>query len=322
MRHFRKIAAIVLSSALMLAMTACGGSSQASGGGSGAGTASGAKSVNLREKLDALYTTEESLGLAGKYTSTADIPDTSVDPELVGTWKKADGSVTYTYGEDGSAKASMELYGDTDYTFTCLTSGNYRLIAEDLELVQITDGVETTVPTVSYTSYQIENDVLYFTVIDSPLEDVSQSICQILAFYKADEKGDISASVAKNPVDPASFYGEWTFGDMEDKKLTIDEKGFTVEGRETLPVACDESGNLVVGSGDSATGYSAGIAHQTEYDTFDGMKVSGESYVLSLSYTGADENDRPNLADDMDDWHADYDYDEFYFTLNARIPKN
>lgn len=159
MRHQRKLAAIVLSSALMLAMTACGGSSQTSGGGSSAGTA--AEAVNLREKVDALYTTEEDLGLSGKYTSSAEIAEAAIDPELVGTWKTADGSVSYTYREDGTATASTEGYGGSDYTFTCLTSGNYKLIAEDLEMTEITDGVETTVPSVNYVSYQIADGALY-----------------------------------------------------------------------------------------------------------------------------------------------------------------
>lgn len=320
MRHQRKLAAIVLSSALMLAMTACGGSSQTSGGGSSAGTA--AEAVNLREKVDALYTTEEDLGLSGKYTSSAEIAEAAIDPELVGTWKTAGGSVSYTYREDGTATASTEGYGGSDYTFTCLTSGNYKLIAEDLEMTEITDGVETTVPSVNYVSYQIADGALYFTIVDALDPNMNQSISQVIAAYKADEKGDISASIAKNPISPASYYGEWTYGDMEDRKLTIDEKGFTAEGMETLPVSVSESGKLVVGSGDGATEYSAGIAYEKLYDNTNGLQITGENYALALSYTGKDENDRPNLADAMDDWHADYDYEEFYFTLNARRPKN
>lgn len=320
MRHQRKLAAIVLSSALMLAMTACGGSSQTSGGGSSAGTA--AEAVNLREKVDALYTTEEDLGLSGKYTSSAEIAEAAVDPELVGTWKTADGSVSYTYREDGTATASTEGYGGSDYTFTCLTSGNYKLIAEDLEMTEITDGVETTVPSVNYVSYQIADGALYFTIVDALDPNMNQSISQVIAAYKADEKGDISASIAKNPISPASYYGEWTYGDMEDRKLTIDEKGFTAEGMETLPVSVSESGKLVVGSGDGATEYSAGIAYEKLYDNTNGLQITGENYALALSYTGKDENDRPNLADAMNDWHADYGYEEFYFTLNARRPKN
>ncbi len=320
MRHQRKLAAIVLSSALMLAMTACGGSSQTSGGGSSAGTA--AEAVNLREKVDALYTTEEDLGLSGKYTSSAEIAEAAIDPELVGTWKTADGSVSYTYREDGTATAFTEGYGGSDYTFTCLTSGNYKLIAEDLEMTEITDGVETTVPSVNYVSYQIADGALYFTIVDALDPNMNQSISQVIAAYKADEKGDISASIAKNPISPASYYGEWTYGDMEDRKLTIDEKGFTAEGMETLPVSVSESGKLVVGSGDGATEYSAGIAYEKLYDNTNGLQITGENYALALSYTGKDENDRPNLADAMNDWHADYDYEEFYFTLNARRPKN
>ena len=310
----------MLSSALMLAMTACGGSSQTSGGGSSAGTA--AEAVNLREKVDALYTTEEDLGLSGKYTSSAEIAEAAIDPELVGTWKTADGSVSYTYREDGTATASTEGYGGSDYTFTCLTSGNYKLIAEDLEMTEITDGVETTVPSVNYVSYQIADGALYFTIVDALDPNMNQSISQVIAAYKEDEKGDISASIAKNPISPASYYGEWTYGDMEDRKLTIDEKGFTAEGMETLPVSVSESGKLVVGSGDGATEYSAGIAYEKLYDNTNGLQITGENYALALSYTGKDENDRPNLADAMNDWHADYDYEEFYFTLNARRPKN
>ena len=311
MRHQRKLAAIVLSSALMLAMTACGGSSQTSGGGSSAGTA--AEAVNLREKVDALYTTEEDLGLSGKYTSSAEIAEAAIDPELVGTWKTAGGSVSYTYREDGTATASTEGYGGSDYTFTCLTSGNYKLIAEDLEMTE---------PSVNYVSYQIADGALYFTIVDALDPNMNQSISQVIAAYKADEKGDISASIAKNPISPASYYGEWTYGDMEDRKLTIDEKGFTAEGMETLPVSVSESGKLVVGSGDGATEYSAGIAYEKLYDNTNGLQITGENYALALSYTGKDENDRPNLADAMNDWHADYDYEEFYFTLNARRPKN
>ena len=230
--------------------------------------------------------------------------------------------MSYTYREDGTATASTEGYGGSDYTFTCLTSGNYKLIAEDLEMTEITDGVETTVPSVNYVSYQIADGALYFTIVDALDPNMNQSISQVIAAYKADEKGDISASIAKNPISPASYYGEWTYGDMEDRKLTIDEKGFTAEGMETLPVSVSESGKLVVGSGDGATEYSAGIAYEKLYDNTNGLQITGENYALALSYTGKDENDRPNLADAMNDWHADYDYEEFYFTLNARRPKN
>ena len=53
-----------------------------------------------------------------------------------------------------------------------------------------------------------------------------------------------------------------------------------------------------------------------------GLELTGENYVLAVSYTGSDEKDRPNLADAMDDWHADYGYDELYFSLNAKTPLN
>lgn len=279
-----------------------------------------ARGVDLKEMLRALYTSEEELGLAGKYTSTKDIPEAKVDPELVGVWKRADGSLTYVYNEDGTAVASMELYGDNESTFTCITSGGYHILAEDLEMVDYSDEEEKTVPVVSYYSYKIENDALYLTSVESPDEYSTQSITQILVFYRADENGDITASASKNPVDIRSFYGEWVYGDDEEGRFTIDENGFTLDGGKTLPVAWNEKGSLVIGDADGITEYSAGLAYERLYDNSDTKEVTGENYSLAISYTGKDEKDRPNLADAMNDWHAEYGYDQFYYSLNARTP--
>ena len=113
-----------------------------------------------------------------------------------------------------------------------------------------------------------------------------------------------------------------TDGSVElDNKLCSDCSNVVMKKGQRA-VLSKESGKLVVGSGDGATEYSAGIAYEKLYDNTNGLQITGENYALALSYTGKDENDRPNLADAMNDWHADYDYEEFYFTLNARRPKN
>ena len=323
MRNVKKSLIIILSMVLIYAMAGCGGGTDTADGNSReAAEENSAAGVNLRDMLKTLYTSEDDLELAGLYTSTADIPDTQIDPELVGTWKLADGSTTYIYQEDGTAKTADELYGDTESTYTCFSRGDYQIIAEDLEMVDYSNDEETTVPIVSYNTYKIENDVLYLTVVESADEYSNQNITQIIVLYKADDNGDISDSVRKNPVAPETYYGEWTYGDNEEGRFTIDEKGFTLDGGETLPLTYNESGKMVIGDGDNSTEYSVSLALERLYDTDDGKKVTDENYALGIFYTGADEKDRPNLADAMDDWHAEYDYDQFYFSLNAKTAVN
>lgn len=325
MKHIKKAFILLLSLALVMAMAGCGGSSEAKdseGAEESAEEAVETGGINLKEMLTALYASEDGLGLAGKYTSISDIPDAKIDPELVGTWKKADESLTYTYNEDGTATASMEPYGDSETTFTCFACGDYNIIAEDVEMVEYLDGEEKTSQGVSYSSYKIENDVLYYMVVESPDEYSTQNITQVVALYKADEEGDILASVTASPVSLESFYGEWTYGDEGDGTFTIDENGFTLDGGETLPIACNQLGHLVIGDAGSFSEYSAALALERLYDNTDGKKLEGENFLLSVNYTGEDENDRPNLADAMTDWHAEYGYEQFYFSMNAKTPVN
>ena len=140
--------------------------------------------------------------------------------------------------------------------------------------------------------------------------------------YIADENGDITSAVNKNPVSLASFYGEWTYGENEDGKFVIDENGFALDGGKAIPIAYNELGKLVIGDMNNVTEYSTGLGLERLYDNTNGLELTGENYVLAVSYTGSDEKDRPNLADAMDDWHADYGYDELYFSLNAKTPLN
>ena len=327
MKHYKRLFTILLVLVFVFAMTGCGGASDQSSEGGEEQAAeetseatSDAQGVDLKEVLKTLYTSEEELGLVDKYTSTADIPDTFVDPDIVGTWKMADGSVTYTYNEDGTAKTSMELYGDNESTFKCFKSGDYNIIAEDQEMIDYSDEEEKTVPIVAYINYKVENDVMYMTVVESPSEFANQSLTQVLSLYKADENGDITAAVNNNPVSLESFYGEWTYGDDNEHKLTIDENGLTLEGGEALPLHYNELGKLVVGDADSFTEYSVGLAYERLYDNTDGIKLTGENYALALAYTSETEEDKPNLADAMTDWHSEFGYESYYFSLNAKRP--
>ena len=229
-----------------------------------------------------LYTSENDLELTDKYTSTADIPDANIDPALIGTWKTADGSMAYTFHDDGTAKASMERYGDNEFTFTCFVCDDYNLIAQDTEMTDYSNDEEKTIPVVSYSSYKVENDVLYFTVVESVSEYMNQSITQIVVLYKADENGDITSAVNKNPVSLASFYGEWTYGENEDGKFVIDENGFALDGGKAIPIAYNELGKLVIGDMNNVTEYSTGLGLERLYDNTNGLELTGENYVLAV----------------------------------------
>lgn len=325
MKHIKQVLLIAFSLMMVFALIGCGGNNEAAvekNETTEVEKDADTQGLNLRDMLMMLYTSENDLELTDKYTSTADIPDANIDPVLIGTWKTADGSMAYTFHDDGTAKASMERYGDNEFTFTCFVCDDYNLIAQDTEMTDYSNDEEKTIPVVSYSSYKVENDVLYFTVVESVSEYMNQSITQIVVLYKADENGDITSAVNKNPVSLASFYGEWTYGENEDGKFVIDENGFALDGGKAIPIAYNEFGKLVIGDMNNVTEYSTGLGLERLYDNTNGLELTGENYVLAVSYTGSDEKDRPNLADAMDDWHADYGYDELYFSLNAKTPLN
>ena len=125
MKRFRTMSVLFLALLLAFTMTGCGKTGAAADAGAETKTetqssenAAEAGGVNLKDLLKELYTSEDALGLAGKYSFCSEIPDTEIDPALLGTWKLADGSLAYTYNEDGTSVASLELYGDNQNTFT------------------------------------------------------------------------------------------------------------------------------------------------------------------------------------------------------------
>ena len=122
MNHLKQLLMIAFLLMMAFALIGCGGNYEAAGKESEtteSENAADTQGVNLKDMLMMLYTSENDLELTDKYTSTADIPDANIDPALIGTWKTADGSMAYTFHDDGTAKASMELYGDNEFTFTC-----------------------------------------------------------------------------------------------------------------------------------------------------------------------------------------------------------
>ena len=266
------------------------------------------KEVNLRDKLASLMTTDEAIGVKGKYEKFEDIKDGSVDKDLVGTWKTADGQTTYVYNEDGTAKASMEGYGESEITFTCITSGDYKIICEGTEMESTdVDGNTTKTPVISYSTYNVDNNVLYMTNVEETTdENIDSSQYALVMLYRADENGSTEAAMAKNSIALDSFAGTWS-GDTGE--LTIADGTLKV-GETSYDISMDENGKLVVADGDNSSAYSVTISVRKQYDSEDKTK-STETTAIGLYFTGADENDKPNLVDVLDDWS---DFQPNYYT--------
>ena len=256
------------------------------------------KEVNLRDKLESLMTSDDALGIKGKYSALADITDGKVDKDLVGTWKTADGETSYTFGEDGTAKATSE-YGDSEVKFTCLTLGEYKVMCEESEMESSdVDGNTTTSTVVSYSTYDVDNDALYFTnVEDTTDENMDSSQYALMTMYRADESGSIDAAVAKNKIALDSFAGTWA---SEKGEITIADGTLTV-GDDVYDISINDKGKLVVDKDGAFTEYSVNISVRKQYEGDDKTQAT-ETTALGLYFTGADENDKPNLESVLDDW--------------------
>ena len=256
------------------------------------------KEVNLRDKLASLMVTDDALGVKGKYSKLSDITDGSIDKDLIGTWKTADGETSYVYNEDGTAKAVSE-YGETEAKFTCLTLGEYKVVCEESEMESMdVDGKTTTSTVISYSTYNIDNDALYFTnVEDTTDENVDSSQYALITMYRADESGNVDASVAKNKITLDSFTGTWT---SEKGEITIAD-GTLKLGEDVYDISMSDKGKLVVDKDGTFTEYSVNISVRKQYESEDKTQAT-ETTALGLYFQGADENDKPNLESVLDDW--------------------
>ena len=280
----KKVLSIVLCFALAASLFGCG--------------MSVGKEVNLRDKLSSLMATDDALGIKGKYSALSEITDGSVDKDLIGTWKTADGETSYVYNEDGTEKVTSE-YGDSQAKFTCLTLGEYKVICEESEMEsEDVDGNTTTSTVVSFSTYDVDNDALYFAnVEDTTDENMDSSQYALMVMYRADESGSVDAAVAKNKIALDSFTGTWA---SEKGEIKIADGTLTL-GEDVYDISMNDKGKLVVDKDGSSTEYSVNISVRKQYDGEDKTK-STETTALGLYFTGADENDKPNLESVLDDW--------------------
>lgn len=256
------------------------------------------KEVNLRDKLASLMATDDALGIKGKYSALSDITEGSVDKDLIGTWKTADGETSYVYNEDGTVKVASE-YGDAESKFTCLTLGEYKVICDESEMEsEDVDGNITTSTVVSFSTYDVDNDALYFAnVEDTTDENMDSSHYALMIMYRADESGSVDAAVAKNKIALDSFTGTWA---SEKGEIKIADGTLTL-GEDVYDISMNDKGKLVVDKEGSSTEYSVNISVRKQYDSEDKTKAA-ETTALGLYFTGADEKDKPNLESVLDDW--------------------
>ena len=266
--------------------------------------------VNVIEKLSALTVSDEELGIKDKYAALSDVTGGSIDDALVGKWVSADGKTVYTYAADGTQHVHTEDYGDTDLTFTCITCGDYKILCEQVPMTSTdADGNTTESTALSYTAYSIENDVLYMAVVEEhdPMFTTNQTA--LVSMFKADSSGSAAKAVAKNPIALSCLNGTW---ETEKGSITIKDGALTCDGKSGK-LSFDDSRRLVVELDGKTTAYGMSVTILKDYGE------NTETNVLALSYTGADENDRPNLLPVLDDWKTDYGWDTWYYTGSFKL---
>lgn len=323
MKKTLRLLAIIMSLLMVFAMFAgCGGDSTAPAeepqeepAQEPAQDADGA--IDMLGILDALFTTEKDLGIEGKYGSTADVTDGAIDPDLVGTWYTADGDTVCTYNEDGTYKTEMiswDMVNEDKYTTEKI--GNYNILIVDTTATDYSDDEPVETPAVSFTAYKVQNDVLYTVYVQDDNIDPGTRMTSVIVMYKADENGDYSKAVENNPVSLASFNGTWTGEVGENTYQYVFEDGKLTAPDGSVYDAAIKNGRLALTKDGTETTYGYGFALKETYG--DDVTVPEDiDFALSLSYEGADENDKPNLGDYIEDWHTAYGYEQFYYLLNV-----
>ena len=299
----KRIVCAILCILIVAAFAGCGAKRPASAG------------VDLIEKLNSLMVSDKDLGIAGKYTKLSEIADGSIDADLVGTWITADGETTYTYDADGTSKATS-AYGDSEAPFTCIAIGDRKIVCQEVELSpEFYDGAQPGDTQLTYTAYSVENDALYQVIVEEVNEDYTSNMSALVMLYRADESGSAAAAIAKNPIDMSALNGTWA--DDEKGSFTI-EDGVLTLGADNYNVSFDEKNQLVVEKDGQSTAYHMAVSRMKEYDYEDRTQFT-TSTMMGVSYTGADENDIPNLLSVLTDYKTEFEYDSWYYSGSFKL---
>ena len=275
---------------------------------SAAGCQAKGQAVNLPEKLSALTVSDRTLGIEGAFDALSDIADGKADPALVGRWVSADGRTAYTYAADGTERVESEDYGSFDTKFTCITREGYRVLCEETQMTSAdADGGTAESTVLAYTAYRVENDVLYMMTVEKAADSELYNSFQaaLVMMFRTDKSGSPAAAIAKNPIALDSLNGTWS-GDKGD--FTV-ENGTLKTGSDSYALSFNEKNQLVAEKDGRATAYSMNVSVYKTYGDQPNQTVR-----MGLYYTGADENDKPNLLPLLDDWKTEYGWKDWYYT--------
>ena len=322
MKNYMKFFALILALVMIFACLAgCGGSQSGE-----EATPESGESVEVGDmvsELDGLISTDEELGLAGKYENFEDITDGSIDEALVGKWQSADGDLIYEYGEDGTAKATMVQYDMVnEVPYTCVKAGDKNVIIEKAEYM---DGSDTEDQfALSMSTYKVAGDVLYMTTVEDMSDpNITSNYSSLIVLFRMDENGNVMGSAA-DVYSMSALNGDWAT--EEGLKIRIADDSIIIIGAnlisgDPMPAHFDENGKFVIEANGTETAYNFGIAQMKNYPDGRDSATAEISYTMSLTYTGADENDVPNIKTAMMDWKKEYDYSDYYYSLSASKPK-
>ena len=295
MNTTKKLIAILLAALILTAFAGC------------SVTFEKTTSIDLKAKLASLLVNDKDTDLS-KATDLADL-------NIVGTWKTADESVTYTFEEfNETGKATATVSGQTTtVTYKCLDIDGKFILQEEVPMMSYTDDSEEPVETTAIvnTAYEIENDVLYMVSVEEMGDETTSFQAALQIMYRADENGSIEDAVSRNPISIESLYGSW---EEDGKAFTLDADGLKV-GDDVYAVSV-EGDKFVAEKDGEKTEYSFRLTYSKVYTDNSKTEIEKEGYVFFLSFTGKDENDKPNLASVLSDWKTEYDYDEWLYSGN------
>lgn len=278
------------------------------------------KQIHLFARISQLLVTQDELDIPETVKSLADLTDGKVDADMVGTWKTADGSYTYVYGEDGSASVTMAgSDSPTTAPFLSIMRQGHNILCQELKVMSFDEeGNETEGETqMAYTSYLIDGDVFYALSVEDIDEYSSSYQGSLLRFYRADADGSIDKALASEKIDLTALYGDWS-GDKG--SIVIDENGLTFDG-ETYALSVNDKQQLVAEKDGVSTAYGFGVAYIKNSTDMENTQWERKN-ALSLNYTGADENDKPNLLPCLTDWAAEYGWGESLYSATFTAPFN
>ena len=306
MKSMKKWIAVLLAVLMLAAFAGCAAKKES------------AKEVDLREKLDALIATEEELGIDPAAVKLDDLTGGGIDSSLIGVWKTANESAVYTFGEDGVMTAEVAGYGEANETnYTCLLMNDQYVLCDETKMASYPEDSDEPVetPVLSYFRYAVDRDALYLVSVETKDEMMNSYQTSLQIFYHADETGSIAASVAKNPISLKSLFGTW---ETDKGTIEIGENGLTLDG-ETYAVSINEPGKLTAEKDGASTSYVMGFGYGKTYTGENNEEVESEGPILSLSYEGKDETDKPNLLAVLDDWNAEYGMDGWRYSATFKL---